>query len=155
MFRNFVESLAKRFTRGVTVEPEKSHAVSPCLGIVGNTTPENVSIADRSQCVAVKEMPSPELNGNDTPENVSVPERSPSVPVHEVPCAALDQHALPENACVPDHRRGVPETEIQRRAYLKWEAAGKPKGHDFRFWLEAKEELSKRMKQLLPSRERS
>ena len=31
---------------------------------------------------------------------------------------------------------------IRMRAYLKWEAAGKPKGQDDRFWHEAEKELS-------------
>jgi hypothetical protein len=31
---------------------------------------------------------------------------------------------------------------IQRRAYLKWEVAGKPAGSGVKFWLEAERELS-------------
>jgi len=31
--------------------------------------------------------------------------------------------------------------EIRLRAYQKWEAAGKPNGDGFQFWLEAKQEL--------------
>jgi hypothetical protein len=49
-----------------------------------------------------------------------------------------------------DNSNGVPpapptprlsDEEIRFRAYLKWEAAGKPKGEDARFWQEAKQEL--------------
>jgi len=32
--------------------------------------------------------------------------------------------------------------EVRRRAYLKWEAAGKPDGKDVEFWLEAEQEVS-------------
>jgi Protein of unknown function (DUF2934) len=35
----------------------------------------------------------------------------------------------------------VPEEEIRRRAYLKWEGAGKPQGDDSRYWLQATEEV--------------
>jgi hypothetical protein len=31
--------------------------------------------------------------------------------------------------------------EIRLRAYLRWEAAGKPPGDDVKFWLEAEQEL--------------
>jgi len=31
--------------------------------------------------------------------------------------------------------------QIQERAYLKWQAAGRPSGDDMRFWLEAEREL--------------
>jgi hypothetical protein len=57
------------------------------------------------------------------------------------PCPEVNDNGTPENAAIPDRSRSVSEKEISRRAYLKWEAAGKPKGNDSRFWLEAKEEL--------------
>jgi hypothetical protein len=34
--------------------------------------------------------------------------------------------------------------EIRMRAYLKWEAAGRPCGDGMRFWLEAERELNGR-----------
>jgi hypothetical protein len=37
--------------------------------------------------------------------------------------------------------RPVSLEAIRMRAYLKWEAAGKPKGQDDRFWHEAEKEL--------------
>ena len=43
--------------------------------------------------------------------------------------------------------------EIGKRAYQKWEAAGKPKGHDLKFWLEAQRELS-RVKEPLADKNR-
>jgi hypothetical protein len=33
------------------------------------------------------------------------------------------------------------EDDIRRSAYLKWEAAGRPEGHDLFFWVEAEREL--------------
>jgi hypothetical protein len=38
----------------------------------------------------------------------------------------------------------VSSQEIQLRAYLLWEAAGKPQGQDGRFWLQAEQELKQR-----------
>jgi hypothetical protein len=35
----------------------------------------------------------------------------------------------------------VSEDDIRVRAYLKWEADGKPEGHDLYFWCEAEREL--------------
>jgi hypothetical protein len=35
----------------------------------------------------------------------------------------------------------VTEEEIRLRAYLKWEAEGRPEGHDLFFWCEAEREL--------------
>ena len=37
--------------------------------------------------------------------------------------------------------RSITLDEIRLRAYVKWEAAGKPDGDSSRFWLEAEEEL--------------
>jgi hypothetical protein len=37
--------------------------------------------------------------------------------------------------------RRITLENIRLRAYLKWEAAGKPDGDGSRFWLEAEEEL--------------
>lgn len=62
-----------------------------------------------------------------TPENVIIP--------------GPTEDAVIEIDPVPERGRGVPDCEIQMRAYLKWEAAGKPKGHEARFWFEATQEL--------------
>jgi hypothetical protein len=45
-----------------------------------------------------------------------------------------------ENRVFPQAKR-VSDEAVRQRAYQKWEAAGKPKGADMRFWLEAKKEL--------------
>ena len=45
-----------------------------------------------------------------------------------------------ENRVFP-HGKRVSDEAVRQRAYQKWEAAGKPKGADMRFWLEAKKEL--------------
>jgi hypothetical protein len=34
------------------------------------------------------------------------------------------------------------DEEIRRLAYLKWEAAGRPEGDGFNFWVEAEQELN-------------
>jgi len=41
----------------------------------------------------------------------------------------------------PPRGGGASEDEVRRRAYLRWEAAGRPEGNGTCFWLEAEEEL--------------
>jgi hypothetical protein len=44
----------------------------------------------------------------------------------------------------PDGEHTFPaatEEEVRRRAYQKWEAAGRPDGDGIQFWLEAEQEL--------------
>ena len=45
-----------------------------------------------------------------------------------------------ENRVFPQAKR-VSDEAVRQRAYQKWEAAGKPKGQDDRFWHEAEKEL--------------
>ena len=43
---------------------------------------------------------------------------------------------------VPAHlAKPVTDDDIRLRAYLKWEAEGRPEGHDLFFWCEAEREL--------------
>jgi hypothetical protein len=42
---------------------------------------------------------------------------------------------------IPTAGHPVSAQEIRLRAYLKWEAAGKPSGDGLQFWLEAEREL--------------
>jgi hypothetical protein len=49
--------------------------------------------------------------------------------------------ARPKVSAPPEARRTVSEEDIRLRAYLKWEAAGRPEGDDLSFWLEAEQEL--------------
>jgi hypothetical protein len=44
----------------------------------------------------------------------------------------------------PPVRQPPSANQIQLRAYLKWEAAGRPPGDGFKFWLEAEQELLER-----------
>jgi hypothetical protein len=37
--------------------------------------------------------------------------------------------------------RAFDEEDVRLRAYLKWEAAGRPEGNDLEFWLGAEREL--------------
>jgi hypothetical protein len=37
---------------------------------------------------------------------------------------------------------GATDEEIRRLAYQKWEAAGRPEGDGFNFWVEAERELN-------------
>ena len=38
--------------------------------------------------------------------------------------------------------------EVRRRAYLKWEAAGKPEGRDTDFWFDAESEVSEMAREI-------
>lgn len=43
--------------------------------------------------------------------------------------------------CPPKYARPISHDEIRHRAYLKWEAAGRPSGDGGHFWAEAEREL--------------
>jgi len=141
MFRSIVNAVTKRFARGEKPVPEEPPPVSPGPEVNGNGTPEHVSIPDVSPIRAAMEIPAAKLNGSSTPMKVFIPDVSPGVPEDEIPSVELNGNAAPENGSVPDVSPSALEDEIRLRAYRKWEAAGKPKGSEHRFWREAKEEL--------------
>jgi hypothetical protein len=87
--------------------------------------------------------PITEVSGNGEPEHGPIPDCSRDVPEEEVPSPEPNGNGTPENVPAPGCSRGIPESEIRLRAYLKWEAAGKPKGHESRYWRKAKAELLK------------
>jgi hypothetical protein len=87
--------------------------------------------------------PTTQVRGNGKPENGPIPDRSRDVPEDEIPSPGLNGNGTPGNGPVPGGSRNIPESEIRFHAYLKWEAAGKPKGHESRYWLKAKDELLK------------
>jgi hypothetical protein len=58
--------------------------------------------------------------------------------VTPVPPAKAFELARP---IVHSKEKPLSQQEIRVRAYQKWEAAGKPRGNDLKFWLEAEQEL--------------
>ena len=65
----------------------------------------------------------------------------PAQPAQPAATAARPGPA-PVKAAIPVARAVRPqEDEIRRRAYQKWEAAGRPGGDGVVFWLEAEREL--------------
>ena len=65
----------------------------------------------------------------------------PTTPAHARPTAPA-RAAQPAAAPETNHRaRSVSADDIRRRAYEKWERAGKPAGDGVQFWLEAEQEL--------------
>jgi len=52
--------------------------------------------------------------------------------------------AVFKSGAAPESQSGTLSTEesIRLRAYLRWDAAGRPGGDGVRFWLEAEKELS-------------
>ena len=57
--------------------------------------------------------------------------KQPGRPTVDAPTTAPGQQPSPT----------ATEEEIRLRAYLKWEAEGRPEGHDLFFWCEAEREL--------------
>jgi hypothetical protein len=165
MSRSIVKAITKRFSRKEIPIPEKSSPVSPCPEVNGNSThdaalrisplpvvspcpevndnstPANAFSPGDSPILDTMEIPSAELNGNSTPVNVSIADVSPGVPAMKIPSVELNGNGTPDNASIPDINPSVREDELRLRAYWKWEAAGKPKGSESRFWREAMEEL--------------
>lgn len=56
------------------------------------------------------------------------------------PVAAAPVTTAPPMGDVPSYAAEVAEV-IRRRAYEKWEAAGRPEARDVQFWLEAEREV--------------
>jgi len=140
MFRAILKALTRRFARDQQPCARESLPVSLGPEEGGNRIPEDTAISAPTQSVPANEIPSAEPRDNGKPED-AIPEWSRSAPTSELPSPELNGNGKPGNAPIPERAHGVSEDEIQMRAYLKWEAAGKPKGHESRFWLEAKKEL--------------
>lgn len=72
------------------------------------------------------------------------PQVQPVIAVSTSPenrCLADMQESQPVAARQPQNGKPVSEEEIRQRAYLKWEAAGRPAGDGANFWIEAQREL--------------
>jgi hypothetical protein len=71
--------------------------------------------------------------------------RKTNATVADLPSPATANKFKPAAACGPifQRRRCITLDDIRYRAYLKWEAAGKPDGDSTHFWLEAEAELLK------------
>jgi hypothetical protein len=75
-------------------------------------------------------------------EGISTEERSQLMPKAKV---AVPKKPTPAKAPVQTNgtrRSVVSDDAIRLRAYLKWEAAGKPPGDGVAFWLAARQELN-------------
>lgn len=72
------------------------------------------------------------------------PQVQPVIAVSTPPesqCLADVPERQPTAASQPLNTEPVSEEEIRHRAYLKWEAAGRPAGDGANFWIEAQREL--------------
>jgi hypothetical protein len=87
--------------------------------------------------------PITDASGNGKPEPGPIPDCRRDLPEDEIPSPARNGNGTPETVPAPSGSRSISENEIRFRAYLKWEAAGKPKGQESRYWLKAKDELLK------------
>ena len=71
------------------------------------------------------------------PTPSQAPQNSPSTNSTANRASAPQTNGLPE-------RKPLNPDEIRRRAYEKWEAAGRPGGDGSHFWVEAERELRQR-----------
>jgi hypothetical protein len=112
MFRSIVGAMTKRFAGAKKPVPQASPPVAASPEVNDHSKLASAPVSDHSQSAAEGAVLAAEPNGNGT--------------------------AI---ASIPDSSRSVADSEIGLRAYLMWEAAGKPKEAGSRFWLQAKEEL--------------
>jgi hypothetical protein len=163
MFRSMVGAVAKRLGRGpkpaaaasppVSPSPEVRMAAEECCtpaessGSAGPSGGRAELLLDTGYQGATAPVPwcSPitEVSGNGEPEPCPIPDCSRAVREEEIPTPEPNGNGTPEKVPAPGCSRSIPESEIRLRAYLKWEAAGKPKGHESRYWRKAKDELLK------------
>lgn len=169
MFRGMFQAVARKFASAKRPSQAKFPPVAPCPEIDGNSSPGNAAAQDGSPRLPEDEISFAQLignwpaedaaipgpirsepestllppgrNGNGKPDKATLLDRSQSVPESAIASPQVNGNGEPGNVAIPERAQSVPETEIQLRAYLKWEAAGKPKGQQARFWLAAKEEL--------------
>ena len=139
MFRSIVKAITKRFSRGEQPVPRESPPLSASPEVNENSTREAASWVSPLPVVSA----SPEVNETSTPENASIPDVSPIPGSMEISSVELNGSSTPVNVSIADASSSDREDELRLRAYWKWEAAGKPKGSESRFWREAMEELRK------------
>jgi len=88
-----------------------------------------------------KKSGAPSSAGERLPTDSQAPEGAaptPRKPASSLPASVSDS---PSTADRPQSDRTISLEQIRHRAYLKWEAAGKPDGDGARFWIEAEQEL--------------
>ena len=91
----------------------------------------SISGPQKKRTESARKVAAPLANAVSAKRTVKPAAPMKSAPVDESP----DMDAAPNN--VP-----ASEEEVRRIAYLKWEAAGRPEGDGFNFWVEAEQELS-------------
>jgi hypothetical protein len=163
MFRAIVGAVGRRLGRGPKPAPAAPPPVSPgpevrvvaeecCMSVGsscgaepsgGRTEPLPDPGYQRATALVPWCPPTTELSGTGKPENGPIPDCSRDVPEDEILPPGPNGNGTPHCGPAPGPGRNIPESEIRLRAYLKWEAAGKPKGHESRYWLAAKDELLK------------
>ena len=103
----------------------------PAMKAAGRTTKKSGTPASPSKRLPTTGAPV----GSPAPEG-SAP--TPREPASSPPDSISDS---PPAANRPQSDRTISLEEIRHRAYLKWEAAGKPDGNGAQFWIEAEQEL--------------
>jgi hypothetical protein len=105
-----------------TSKSASSQSTSPVSTSPVSTSPVSTSPAEPPQTVSAV-VPAPLPLQPETQNPIEVPE----------PASAASRQ--------PQRARPISEDEIRHRAYLRWEAAGRPPGDGGHFWAEAEREL--------------
>ena len=77
----------------------------------------------------------------DAPHSQVVAEPPPAPTHPETACLANVPEPAIAAASPPQYAKPISHDDIRQRAYLKWEAAGRPHGDGSHFWAEAEREL--------------
>jgi len=111
---------------------------SPAVKVALHVTKQRVNAVKGASKSSSRRAAKPVSNSVEpTIETVSA--NSPLVQKSAPSGEALQGQSQP--ACQSEIVQSVSDEERRLRAYLKWEAAGRPDGDGSRFWLEAEQEL--------------
>jgi hypothetical protein len=104
---------------------------------MSRSTPKNPSDKNSNGHPGKRAAKGPAAPSKEEAVNAPAP---PAVERMQLATPPLANRSVETNRVFP-RPKIVSDEAIRQRAYEKWQAAGKPKGADMRFWLEAKKEL--------------
>lgn len=119
-----------------TAQPKTVRKKPPAMKVAVRVTREPVKSA-KPRAKSASSRPDSPADLQQT-SSADLPAAIPKV--LESQCQADTQDSVA--ACPPRYARPISHDEIRHRAYLKWEAAGRPPGDGGHFWAEAERELS-------------
>jgi hypothetical protein len=114
----------------------------PAMKVAVRVTKNNIKAVKPTSKSASSQSTSPvSTSPAEPPQTVSavVPAPLPLQPEPQNPIEVAEP--APVASRQPQRARPISEDEIRHRAYLRWEAAGRPPGDGGHFWAEAEREL--------------